>query len=373
MLSEEILRVRLAHARRIADRADVAEADAPDLAAREVLLELLLQRGRDLDARLLEELDLHDLGIRLARADVETRLEALALQEVTRHRCGQHAQVGDLDARRGQPGDHRALDHPAGGRRLAARGDARAALERGAERGGDAHRDLGSEVDVDEARDSVAAEQMRRRTRLPDDALVDVRPGFDVLVRIDPDARHDHALGADRHLVADRNALVNTHVRADVARPAEDGAFDQRAPADVRRRVDHRTGRARAFPQRHAVREHGVRADRRPRRDAAVVADVGRALDLLEIADLDALSEPHVAADANAGNVELDVLLERIEVRLPELVEVPDVLPVAVHHVPVQRASHLEQVGKELFREVERAVRRDVLQHLRLQHVDARC
>ena len=45
---------------------------------------------------LLEELDLHDLGIRLARADVEARLEALGLEEMARDRRGQHAQVGDV-------------------------------------------------------------------------------------------------------------------------------------------------------------------------------------------------------------------------------------------------------------------------------------
>ena len=107
--------------------------------------------------------------------------------------------------------------------------------------------------------------------------------------------------------------------------------------------------------------------------DAAVVADVRRALDLLEVGDLDPLAEPDVAADADARDVEAHVLLERVEVRLAELVEIPDVLPVAVHDVAVERAAHLQQIRKELLREVVRTVARHVLQHLRLEHVDARC
>ena len=55
----------------------------------------------------------------------------------------------------------------------------------------------------------------------------------------------------------------------------------------------------------------------------------------------------------------------------PELVEVADVLPVAVHDVAVHRPAHLEQVREELLREVVRTIRRHVLQHFGLEHVDA--
>ena len=65
------------------------------------------------------------------------------------------------------------------------------------------------------------------------------------------------------------------------------------------------------------------------------------------------------------------LLVERVEVRLPELVEVADVLPVAVEHMPVDRPAHLEQQREELLREVVRPVGRDVRQHLGLEHVDA--
>ena len=92
-----------------------------------------------------------------------------------------------------------------------------AAPERRAERGGEPHRGLGREVDVDEPRRAVAAERRARRPRLPDDALVDLRAGLDLLERVDADAGEDARLRPDRDLVADRDALVDAHVVADVA------------------------------------------------------------------------------------------------------------------------------------------------------------
>src|ERR1700730_3649923 len=106
----------------------------------------------------------------------------------------------------------------------------------------------------------------------------------------------------------------------------------------MRRRVDDRPRHARALPQCDAVGEHRVRPEGGTGSDAAVVADVRRPLDLLAIGDLDALSEPDVAADANSGDVQAHLLLEGVEVCLPKLVEIPDVLPVAVQHVAVDRA-----------------------------------
>src|SRR5207247_427546 len=113
----------------------------------------------------------------------------------------------------------------------------------------------------------------------------------------------------DRDLVADRYALVDANVAADVAGAAEDRAFDQGAAADMCRGVDHRARRPRPLAQRDAVREHGVGADRSARRDAAVVPDVCRAVDLLEVGDVDAFPEPYVPADADPGDVQAHVLL----------------------------------------------------------------
>jgi len=132
-------------------------------------------------------------------------------------------------------------------------------------------------------------------------------------------------------------------VGADVAVAADDRSLDAGAAADVGRRVDHRALRVRALEQRHARREHRVGADGRVGRDPAVVAQERGPFDRREVVDVHAFPQPHVPAQADAGDVQAHPLVERVEVRLPELVEIPDVLPVAVEDVAVERPAHLEQ------------------------------
>ena len=160
--------------------------------------------------------------------------ERLRLEDVPADGGRRDAEVGDVDTRGVQPGDHRPLDHPAPGRRVAAGDDPGAAFQRRPERRREPGGGLGRQVDVDEAGDAVLAEQARGRARLPDQVLVDLRAGLDLLVRVDPDVRGDARLGADRDLVADGGALLDPDVVADVTGATDDGAFDQRAAADVR-------------------------------------------------------------------------------------------------------------------------------------------
>jgi hypothetical protein len=160
-------------------------------------------------------------------------------------------------------------------------------------------------------------------------------------------------------------------MRAQVAAAADDRSLDVGAAAHVGGRVDDRAHHAAALAHGDARGEHRVRADVRAAGDPAVVAEVGRPLDGIEVVEVHPVPQPDVAADADAGDLEAHALVERVEVRLPELVEVPDVLPVAVEDVPVDRPAHLEQQWEKLFREVVRSVLRDVLQHLGLEDVDA--
>src|SRR5213079_58896 len=94
---EQVLRVGLADAGGIGEPADVAEPDAAELSTRVVLLDLLLQRRGQLDARLLEEADLHHLRVDLARPDVEAGVVALRLEHVPRDRRRQYAEIRDLE------------------------------------------------------------------------------------------------------------------------------------------------------------------------------------------------------------------------------------------------------------------------------------
>src|SRR5581483_10428915 len=85
---------------------------------------------------------------------------------------------------------------------------------------------------------------------------------------------------------------------------------------------------------------------------------------------LHALADPDVPAQADPRNLQAHLLVEGVVVRLPELVEVADVLPVALADVPVARAAHVEEEREELLREVVGPVARDVAEHLGLEHVD---
>ena len=86
---------------------------------------------------------------------MERDVVALRLHQVLAHGRRQRAQVGHLHAGRAEPRDQRALDHPVRRRALAARNDARAALERRAEGCSETERDFGRQVDVDEPDDPV--------------------------------------------------------------------------------------------------------------------------------------------------------------------------------------------------------------------------
>ena len=201
---QKVVRVGLRRARGRRDLCHLVMGGPAELLPLEVLLDLLEELGRRLDPRRLEELNLHDLGVGGARTHVHACAEALALQEVAVDRGGHDVEVGDLDARGCDPGDHGALQQPARRSAVAARHHPDAALQGRPERDPDPERRLRGEVDVHEARDRVAAEEPRGEPRLPDQVPVDERAGLDLLERVDADARHDDALLADRAAVARR-------------------------------------------------------------------------------------------------------------------------------------------------------------------------
>ena len=156
---------------------------------------------------------------------MDPSLQTLRLEDVACDCSRRDAQVGDVDAGRRETGDQRALDHAAGVRRRTARDDAIAAPESRPERGREPHRRLGREVDVHEPGGAVPAERRAGRPRLPDDVLVDLGAGLDLLERVDPDAGQDARLGPYRHLITDRDALVDANVVPKVASAPENGAL----------------------------------------------------------------------------------------------------------------------------------------------------
>ncbi len=367
---EEVLRICLADAGGVRGRPHLRGGGAADLLPAVVALDALAQRVAHLDAGRLEDPDLDDVGVVERATDVDARAETLRLQHVTGDRRRRDPQVRDVDAGRGESRDHGALDHPAGVGGVAARHHAGARLERGAERRAEAHGDLGREVDVDAADDAVAAEQAARGSTLPDDVLVDLRAGLDHLERIDPDAGKDACLGADHRVVPDGDVLVDPCVVAQVAAVADDRALHDRSTPHMHAGTEDRVRHPRARLQRHAAREHGVRPDGRRLGDPAVRPDERGPFDRREVAHGGVLGDPHVARQADPGDLEPDLPLQGVEVRDAELLERPDVVPVAVEDVPVHRHAALEQVREDVLREVRGRVCGDVSQHLRLDHVD---
>ena len=92
--------------------------------------------------------------------------------------------------------------------------------------------------------------------------------------------------------------------------------------------------------------EDGVRPNGGVCRDTAVVADEGGSFHTLQLLELDPFSEPDVPAQADAWDVQPDTLVERVEVRLTVLVEVADVLPVAVEDDPYSGRPISSRSGK---------------------------
>ena len=71
------------------------------------------------------------------------------------------------------------------------------------------------------------------------------------------------------------------------------------------------------------------------------------------------------------GSCGLDLAVQQVAVGGEVLRQAADVLPVALGDVAVERRPHLEQLGEQLLAEVVLGVRRDVVEHLGLEHVDA--
>ena len=201
---------------------------------------------------------------------------------------------------------------------------------------------LGGHVDVDDARHPLSGEQSRRNSWLPDQGALNLCASLNSLERIDPHVRSDHALGADRALVADHRPLGDHGVSPHLAALPDHGATDLRTWPEVGVPVDHAELRLTEVLDDHVLAKDCVAPDLSAWVDRAVVADDRRPLDVLQVLDERALAHEDVLAQANARDVELHLLVERVPVCLLILRDVADVLPVLVEDVAVQRGTHSE-------------------------------
>ena len=132
----------------------------------------------------------------------------------------------------------------------------------------------------------------------------------------------------DLDLVADHDAFVDAHVRPQVGALPHDRAPQAAAGPDVHAVEQHAPVEL-DVGQHPAVRaEHRVLAQAGTRLDRAVGADERRA-DRLDVrGDLGALPHPDAVGHLEAGDVELDHLVQRVLVHPQVGVERADVLPV---------------------------------------------
>ena len=93
--------------------------------------------------------------------------------------------------------------------------------------------------------------------------------------------------------------------------------------------------------------------------------------DVVERFEVDSLAHPDIAPQADPRDLQADLAVEGVAVGFEVLLQAADVLPVAVAEHPVERLALLEQSGEQLMAEIIWFARRDIVEHLRLEHVDA--
>ena len=244
-------------------------------------------------------------------------------------------------------------------------------LEGRAEGGGHPQDHLGGQVDVADAGDAGFVEQRAGAPALPDDRLGDDRSGFDRLIGIYLYIRLKDGVVADVGVVAHDHPVLDPATLLDVG-AAPDHAAAQAGPGpDVGVVVDDRPVQEGVALHDHARADHGVLAQAGARLDLGEVADEhGGGQDGVGV-DLGPLPQPDPGPDLEPAQVDLDLAVEDVLVGSLVGLQAADVLPVAVGHEAEQRRALGEQLGEHVGGEVGRLAVRDVLEHLRLEHVDA--
>ena len=177
-------------------------------------------------------------------------------------------------------------------------------------------------------------------------------------------------MGAHQALVPQHGALFATHPRAQVGTAAQHAAVDAHPRAEVGVVVHDRPLDRRVVADPDVPPEGAVPAEARPRADHTVVTDDRRSVDDHARVDFGPFAEPHPRAELEAADVHLDQLVEDVLVGLEIGLEGPDVLPVAVGHVPEQRLPGGQRGREGLAGEIHRLALGDEVEDLGFQDVD---
>src|SRR5665647_3589462 len=170
---------------------------------------------------------------------------------------------------------------------------------------------------------------------------------------------------ADHRVLVDDRLVMNDHVATeDAARQARTTPGLDAVP------VDH------AFEHRAALDHAAVADDQRADElrlglDEATRADEHGRLDAHARIDLRPRADPHAGLDLASRHVELDAAEQRVEVAEPVLLDVADVVPVALESPAVNRCVGSQQSREDVPRPVDEDAGEYIVEDRRLEGVNA--
>ena len=196
--------------------------------------------------------------------------------------------------------------------------------------------------------------------------------GLDHLVGVDLDVAAELGVGADQAPLADHGPRLDAGPGAQVAGAPEHGALDPGRRPEVGVLADHRA--LQLGPLGHL----GVGADASSRRPSTASRSIvqfspmnaGESMRTDGSMD-ESLPTQMPGRSSKPDNVDLDLAVEDVLVRLEVRRRGADVLPVAVGHVAVEGLTRLEHGREDLAGEVDGTALGDAVEDLRLEHVDA--
>lgn len=207
--------------------------------------------------------------------------------------------------------------------------------------------------------------------RLPDHRGVDERARLDGLERIDPDIALNDRFLTDQTLVPDDGAVLDPGRPHDVGVPADHTAAQIAVLPDVDVVVDDGLVEEGPGLDDDVGSDDRVLADFHIGFDLGVVPDVERAAQHRVRMDLGALRDPDARRDLEAVDVDVDLALQHVGLRLHIALVRTDVLPVALRDIAVDGLALLHQLREDVTGPVDGDIGFDVVEDLRLHHIDA--
>src|SRR2546430_1107632 len=336
---EERFAVGLADAGRFEYPADVLIGNAAQVFPEEGVLHLSLLPWVHVQRLAIEELHIAPAHVerRDTHVDAARRAEAPGVEPSDRKR--RLRQVGDVNARADDAAHQPALQHSARAVLVAIHRDRCTLLEGRRVGRSKAGHELGRQVDIDDARDAEAAEKRSTSLCAPDEARPNDRARFDLFVGPDLHLCAHTGMLADDRVIADHAAFLKDHTRLQRALPTDDRAVQVGALADVRVTPDDRAVDYGADVDRNVVAQHGWPDDlgERPDLDALTQEDgPGQSSGLV---DLDIAGGPHAGEELLTEVPTFDLPTDEVGVRARIFGDGPDVGPVPLGHVPVERLA----------------------------------